>query len=129
MPVIEILEDNIKQQCVSCREIHDISFADIMVGVRHNSQIDEKIMPLPACKQCGAQEFLFCPSDDEPEHSAPGSFGHLHRLLVDILHAKMVERGNVIPDIDPRSILTHKPAAEVINRYLGKSLKIKRISE
>ncbi len=126
MPVIKILEDRIKQECISCEKTHDIPFSDITVGVVREDQIDGKLIQLPACKRCGAQEFLIRSSDNEPEHSNPGSFGHLHRLLVDILHSKLVEKGNIIPDIDPQSLLNNNPISELVSRYFGETLKIER---
>jgi hypothetical protein len=66
---------------------------------------------------------------------APGSFGHLHRLLVDAVHAELVKRKRVIPllkdkqgRVDPT--LAKPVATEELARWFPQGLKIEpRVAE
>ncbi|HEU4411835.1 MAG TPA: hypothetical protein VFS43_41730 [Polyangiaceae bacterium] len=51
------------------------------------------VVALAPCAPCGAVEFLLPSPEGEPEHPSPGSRGHLHRLLVDHLHARLLAAG------------------------------------
>ena len=47
------------------------------------------ILKLPPCPACDATEALIRSPKGEPEHPTPGSYGHLHRLLVDHVHDRV----------------------------------------
>ena len=93
MAIHEVTTTDVLQRCEACDDEHRILIDDLEVGVVRDQQVDGRLVPMPPCPVCGAVEFLVRAPDDEPEHPSQGSFGHLHRMLVDELHADLVTRG------------------------------------
>lgn len=79
MPIRELFADRIEKECIVCADVHDVAFTAFTVGVKRETQVLSKLMQLPPCPVCGAVEFLASSPDNEPEHPAPGSFGHKHK--------------------------------------------------
>jgi hypothetical protein len=79
MPIIEIAENQAVQRCACCGRCRGLGPDDL----RPTDEAGD-VLALPACS-CGSVEFLIGAPKDEPEHPAPGSFGHRHRLVVDAL--------------------------------------------
>jgi hypothetical protein len=97
MAIYEVTSTEVVQRCGKCNAENRIPVTGIEVGIAHEAQTDARTIPLPACPTCGSSEFLIRSPDDEPEYPAPGTFGHLHRMLVDDLHAELVKADKVIP--------------------------------
>ena len=95
MAIHEVTTTDVLQRCEACDDEHRILIDDLEVGVVRDQQVDGRLVPMPPCPVCGAVEFLVRAPDDEPEHPSQGSFGHLHRMLVDELHADLVTRGRI----------------------------------
>ena len=123
MPIREIRDSDLDQQCASCGAITAIPLDNIAVGVQHDTQVNASLVALPACSACGSTEFLVRSPDNE-EHPAPGSYGHKHKLLVDDLHARLVERGRVAAGLDAVQVATKKPAPEVMDRWFASGLML-----
>jgi len=79
MPIIEITESQLVQRCEACSKTRGLGLDDL-----HPTDEGGTVLAIPACP-CGAVEFIMGAPDDEPEHPAPGSFGHRHRLVVNAL--------------------------------------------
>lgn len=135
MSIHEITSTEVLQRCGRCAAENRIALDTLEVGVARDEQTDASVVPLPACPTCRSTEFLLRSPNDEPVHPAPGSFGHLHRLLVDEMHAELVKRKKVIPllkdnqgRVDPK--LAKPVAAEELARWFPQGLKIEpRIAE
>ena len=129
MALREIMDTEFEQECEACGAVRRISDADVSVGIEHHGQLDPKVISLPACSSCGSREFLVRSADDEPEHPSPGSFGHRHRLMVDVLHSKLVKLGRVTEGIDPGTAKGREPTAEDLGRWFKGQLRIQRENE
>ncbi len=135
MSIHELNTSDVLQRCGKCAAENRIVLDSLEVGVARDDQTDAGVVPLPACPTCRSTEFLLRSPDNEPAHPAPGSFGHLHRMLVDEVHAELVKRKKVIPllkdkqgVVDPK--LARPVAAEDVARWFPKGLKIEaRLSE
>lgn len=135
MSIHEMNSTEILQRCGKCAAENRVALDALEVGVARDEQTDPSVVPLPACPTCRSTEFLLRSPDDEPSHPAPGSFGHLHRLLVDEVHAELVKRKKVIPllkdkegRVDPK--LAKPVAAEERARWFPQGLKIEpRLTE
>lgn len=95
MAIHEVTTNDVLQRCESCNDEHRVLIDDLEVGVARDQQVDGRMVPMPPCPVCAAVEFLVRAPDNEPEHPSQGSFGHLHRMMVDELHAELVTRGKV----------------------------------
>jgi hypothetical protein len=131
MTIEEVTTTELVQRCTKCESENRILLDDLEVGLARESQADARVVPLPPCPTCRATEFLFQSPDDEPAHPTPGSFGHLHRLLVDHVHAELVKREKVIPQLleengRPQNNLARPIAPEAIARWFDRGLKIAR---
>lgn len=135
MSIHEMTSTEVLQRCGKCAAENRIALDTLEVGVARDEQTDGSVVPLPACPTCRSTEFLLRSPNDEPAHPAPGSFGHLHRLLVDEMHAELVKRKKVIPllkdnqgRVDPK--LAKPVAAEELARWFPQGLKIEpRVAE
>lgn len=135
MSIHEMTSTEVVQRCGKCAAENRIALDTLEVGVARDEQTDASVVPLPACPTCRSTEFLLRSPNDEPAHPAPGSFGHLHRLLVDEMHAELVKRKKVIPllkdnqgRVDPK--LAKPVAAEERSRWFPQGLKIEpRLTE
>lgn len=135
MSIHEMTSTEVVQRCGKCAAENRIALDTLEVGVARDEQTDATVVPLPACPKCSSTEFLLRSPNDEPAHPAPGSFGHLHRLLVDEMHAELVKRKKVIPllkdnqgRVDPK--LAKPVAAEELARWFPQGLKIEpRVAE
>lgn len=90
MTIREIRTSDFDQECVKCGAVRAVTCSSVEVGVARDNRIDSRIVPLPPCPTCGATEFLLHSPTGE-EHPTPGSYSHLHRVLVDELQAKFAE--------------------------------------
>lgn len=95
MPLVEIREADVSQRCANCDAVHSIQISSLEVGVAFSAQRDDRVVSLPPCARCGATEFLIRSTERESSPRMAGSAGHLHRLLVDHLHAELVQRAQV----------------------------------
>ena len=95
MPLVEIREANVSQRCANCDAVRSIQISSLEVGVAFGAQRDGRVVSLPPCARCGATEFLIGSTERESSPRMAGSAGHLHRLLVDHLHAELVQRAQV----------------------------------
>jgi len=86
MPVIEVRDSGVIQRCSVCERQREVIRTELP-----QPEDDSDALPMPVCT-CGAVEFLVRSPRGERPHPQPGSFGHLHRLLVDALHAAVRER-------------------------------------
>jgi len=129
MSIREILDTEFEQECDSCGAIRTIADGDVTVGIEREGQVDPKVIPLPPCQNCGATEFLLRSADDEKEHSSPGCFGHRHRLMVDVLHTKLVKLGQVTDGIDPKKAQGHEHHKKELDKWFKEGMKIRRPKE
>jgi len=127
MPISALRETDFDQQCIKCGGVRALSFDSVEVGVARESQSDAGVIPLPACPTCGATEFLLRSLDDE-EHPSPGSYSHLHCLLVDTLHAELVKRDRLEKALSRKEVPVRAPAAETLRRWFKDGLKLPRPS-
>ena len=97
MPIRELTRDSLVQRCANCDIESCIPLTELEAGTAYPGGVDPLVIRLTPCPKCQSVEFLLRSPNDEPDHPAPGSFGHRYRLLVDHLHAKLVERGQVPP--------------------------------
>lgn len=97
MAILEVTDTEVAQRCTCCGRENRHVIDGLQAGIKPDAgNADPGVVRLPSCT-CGATEFLMRSGDNEPEHPSPGCFGHLHRLLVDHVHAELVRREKVIP--------------------------------
>jgi hypothetical protein len=96
MPIEELTNEEVLQRCTGCQSATRVRLATLSVGVGSvvPEDIDGRILRLPACTTCKAEEFLIRSVDGQPMPT-PGSYAHLHRMLVDQLHAQLAKAGRV----------------------------------
>jgi hypothetical protein len=117
MPVIELRENDLEQECSHCSARRVIGFGDIAIGVDLLDRLDGRIIVLPECP-CGAREYLVRREDAEA-HPAPGSHAHLHGLLVAALHARLVRSGRIAPGLEKEKTAPRESAAALERWFQG----------
>jgi len=123
MPIREIRADDLDQECSKCGSIVAVSLSAIVAGISREGQVNPNVVAMPVCATCGSAEFLLR-SPDEEEHPSQGSYGHKHKLLVDKLHAKLVQRGRLAEGLTPEQVPTKEPPAAVMDKWFKDGLKL-----
>lgn len=90
MPILEITDTHVVQHCAGCSTTRELPLQGLF-SMEDSQSLENGVLSLPACV-CGSTEFLIRAPDDEPPHPAPGSTGHLHRMVVDALVDEVRER-------------------------------------
>lgn len=129
MPIVEINASDLLQRCASCDAENRIAMSDLEAGSGGAEQVDARVIRLPPCAYCGSVEFLIRSEDTEAEHTALGSLGHRHRLLVDHLHAELVKGGRAHAALkQERSGAARRfgkaPAAAELEKWFPNGLKL-----
>lgn len=126
MAIQELTDTELVQRCAKCDGENRIVLASLEVGVEREGQVEDSIVPLPECPTCHSREFLLRSPVEEQEHPAQGSAGHLHRLLVDELHAELVKKGRVVAKLKDKKdkVFTRPIAVEAKQRFFDKGLKL-----
>jgi hypothetical protein len=129
MSIHEMNATEVLQHCGKCSAENRVVLDSLEAGVTRDDQTDPHIVPLPACPSCRSTEFLIRSPDDEAAHPAPGSFGHLHRLLVDQVHAELVKRKKVVPALKDKQgrvdpALAKPLSNDDVQRWFPTGLKI-----
>ena len=114
--MIESMEDErIHVRCAECNERRDVRLRGLEVRTLDSSTA---IVAMPTCR-CGAVEFLVRASRPAPPE--PGSMSHRHQLLVDHLHAELVQAGRITRDSkDAEKVCPPVPAAELERWFAGR---------
>jgi len=129
MSIHEMNATEVLQRCGKCNAENRIVIDSLEAGVARDDQADPRVVPLPACPTCRSTEFLIRSPDAEQGHPAPGSFGHLHRMLVDQVHAELVKRKKVISALKDKlgrvdSTIARPVSPEDVQQWFSKGLKI-----
>jgi hypothetical protein len=87
MPIEELTPIDVSHACCFCGTTHRTALSVLRASQQEAPiPVADDVVRLPQC-ECGAVEFLAHSLPNETAHPSPGSYGHLHRLLVDHLHA------------------------------------------
>lgn len=127
MPLEELADDHLVQRCLGCSSTHQHAYAAMLAAPTLATEVpaEARVVALPACAVCGAHEFLVRSSDAEGPHAAPGSYSHLHRLLVDHLHERLAAgRATELGAKRKASKATKDASVEALQRWFPEGLKL-----
>ena len=124
MTIKEIKEETIEQTCDVCGHVRTSNLDDLTIGIATEEQINPNVMPMPPCENCGATEFLIPSREDAPDHPSPGSIGHRHSMLVDVLHERLVTRGRVISEVEVDKLKKKKRTNDELDQWFKEGLKL-----
>lgn len=128
MPITELRSASILQDCAACEAQQEVPFSALAAGANRDTVIDPYIIALPTCPGCGAREFLIRTAyPDEIARIKPGSYGHLHRLLVDRLHHHLIEQARVIEGAIVRELEKLPRTDEELEKWLPDGLILPRL--
>jgi len=110
MPIEELTNEEVLQRCSLCQTATRSKLVALSLGVGSAvaDDLDGGVVRLPPCPKCKAEEFLI--RSQAPPTAAPTTYGDLHRLLVDQLHASLAKLGRLdarlkkvptLTDLDP----------------------------
>jgi len=111
MPIVNVSESSIVQQCTECANTAEVSRASLVLGVVNDTASDPNLIALPPCK-CGAQEFLNRTFDTAPDQLAA------HRKKVNALAIDLRTRGQVHEGLKDR-IHAERHAPTQVGELLG----------
>lgn len=97
--LLEVSVTHVTHRCDFCGASRSLAHADLVAGVvagETPTPTDPNIIVLPACGECGAQEFLNrVPAVDR----GGGRLARAHRSGVNALHAALVDAGRIAPSL------------------------------
>ncbi len=118
MPIIEIKHSLIHQHCAACETERQLQASEL--GAEDAREGLPFVLKLPRCS-CGASEHLIHSPQGEPAYPFPGTFGHLHRLLVDALLEVLVAEA---ASIEPLELQLRKQLGEAtVETWFPKGLR------
>jgi hypothetical protein len=124
MPILSLASRSLQQRCIACGAQRTVGLDQLETGILHEDDDAAAVVALPTCTSCGSVEFLFGSLDDQPEHTAPGSFGHLHRLLVNQLHAALLDADRITEKSRDRKPRLDRPTDSVLAQWFPHGLTI-----
>jgi len=126
MPIQSLTRNRVLQHCIACGESRDLDLEQLEVGIFDGEPegAAATVVTMPPCSRCASVEFLIGSSASAPEDPQPGSYGHLHRLLVDRLHADLIDLGRVAPDSQGRELRLRRPGTSELERWFPNGLVI-----
>ena len=124
MTIKEINEESIEQTCDVCGHVRTSNLEDLTIGVETEGENNPNVVPMPPCESCGATEFLIPSKEDAPDHPSPGSIGHRHAMLVDVVHERLVTRGRVIAGVETNKLKKKKRSKEELDRWFAEGLRL-----
>jgi hypothetical protein len=118
MPIEELTNEEVLQRCSLCQTATRSKLVTLSLGVGSTvaDDLDGSVVRLPPCPKCKAEEFLI--RSEVPPAASPTTYGDLHRLLVDQLHASLAKLGRLdarlkkvptLTDLDPALVKTFFP--------------------
>ncbi len=111
MPILELHDNDVDQQCSACQRVRRLPHADLEVGLQIAPGVfDLSIVALPVCSGCGAREFLMRTADEALPPPRVEGFPDRHRALVHALHAALVRAERVL-QVRPAGPQTSTPPA------------------
>jgi len=123
MPITAFYDNTLTLHCARCGGAQEVPLDLLVVGILREATVEPLTIALPPCPACNGQEFLFHPQ--EYAHPHPGSYGHLHRLLVIALYDRLVALGKVqdgvttLPPLDPAVLADWFPEGLVLPMSTG----------
>lgn len=123
MPIRELRTADLDQECAKCGAVITVPVSAIVAGLSREGQINSNVVAMPVCATCGAAEFLLRSPVGE-DHPSQGSFGHMHKLLVDTLHARLVKGGRLAQGLTAENAPIKEPSAAVMDRWFKDGLKL-----
>lgn len=128
MALHEITQQHVMQRCSRCDSDNRTAIDLLEVGVARHDDVDDSLVQLPPCPSCRSTEFLVHSDAGEPTHPSPGSYGHLHRLLVDHLHAELIQRERLHSALNSRAgnkkLVVSPLTQEVRERWFPHGLRL-----
>lgn len=95
MAIVELTANDVLQRCAHCESTNRVELSPLELGLTQDDIVDRGAVALPPCVTCRSVEFVFGEQGGAPPHPAPGSFGHLHGLLVQELQARLFAQGRI----------------------------------
>jgi hypothetical protein len=92
MPLRAMTMSSLVHRCSKCDRVREIEFDELTVELGDDPLVACAVR-LPWCPGCRTEEHLLGASAAVPEHPHPGSYAHLHRLLVDHACAELIRAG------------------------------------
>ena len=120
MTITRLTSEVLEHLCDQCNARRELSLRALRLGPPSGTPGRLLVVALPSC-ECGSIEHLF-PSSSE--HRAPGSFGHLHGLLVTVLVARLIDRGAVGDHIDVSALDYAAPKQSTLQRWFPNGLRL-----
>jgi hypothetical protein len=132
MPIESLHERAVELRCINCRTLRTLELDKLELKPEPGARPDTSPakIDLPACANpgCGSSETLFASPAKPAVAPVPGSYGHLHSLLVDKLAAALVERG--LTESGERAAAEHliRPRDEEVSTFFDNGLVLPLIS-
>jgi hypothetical protein len=99
MPIESLNDRTLGQRCINCGTARTLELDKLHVklepGIRPDTSPAKIDLPVCASDGCNSSETLFTSPERAAIRATPGSYGHLHSLLVDKLALQLIDGGRL----------------------------------
>jgi hypothetical protein len=99
MPIESLNDRIVEQRCINCRVARTLELDKLELklepGARSDTSPAKIELPVCATPGCNSSETLFTSPEKAAVAAVPGSYGHLHSVLVDKLALLLIEGGRL----------------------------------
>jgi hypothetical protein len=99
MPIESLNDRTVDVRCINCGTARTLELEELELKLEKGARPDASParIDLPSCpnRDCGSSESLFASPGKPAIAAVPGSYGHLHSVLVDTLAAQLIQGGRL----------------------------------
>jgi hypothetical protein len=99
MPIESLNDRTVELRCINCGTAQTLKLDTLELrlepGVRSDTSPAKIELPVCAKAGCNSSETLFTSPETSAIAAVPGSYGHLHSVLVDTLAAQLIQGGRL----------------------------------
>jgi hypothetical protein len=114
------------QRCINCGGARTLELEKLELKLEASAQPDTSPakIELPACATvgCNSSETLFASPEKAAITAVPGSYGHLHSVLVDTVAAQLIQGGRIKGGERATAERLIRPREEEANAYFADGL-------
>jgi hypothetical protein len=132
MPIESLNDRTVEQRCINCRNARTLELDELELklepGARPDTSPAKIELPVCATRGCNSSETLFMSPEKAVVAAVPGSYGHLHSVLVDKLAAHLIEDGRLKSGERAAAERLIRPRDEEVNTFFDNGLVLPLIS-
>ena len=126
MPIESLNDRKVEQRCINCGTARTLELDQLELrlepGARPDASPAKVELPICANAGCSSSETLFASPAKAAVAAVPGSYGHLHSLMVDKLVVELIQAGRLKGGERATAERLIRPRDEEVNAFFDNGL-------